>query len=365
MVKGENPAAKVDRLVAIGRGVKGVGDDPEGLWAASCVVDGLRMTAGQGGIGRIADQEHWEGAFRDGSNGRDLRGGETGEGLSAPEEQPGTGSEESFAEPGIFLQARVVVGSFAKAGEGGFGDDRLDAGVDSGGLQGDARAHGFAEGEDVGGMLGSDEGVEDGAGVLAFEPAVGGDGSIALAVGAGIHEDDGVACVQQDLGLIDHADAVIGDAVKRENPVAVGVSGANFPSAQSDAIASGDCEVFEVGAGRLETQIGLMDQVGSEQAALRMKKCGSEKPSTNCRKQHGEQDKKQGDAEGLAHIDIDGKAAQRVQAKCADTPARPSRAEEDVFALKHLDGEIEGDGGVDTSRAKDDGNVVPVISSGD
>src|SRR6266513_213140 len=41
-----------------------------------------------------------------------------------------------------------------------------------------------------------------------------------------------------------------------------------------------------------------------------------------------------------------------------------SGAEKNGFALKHFYGEEEGDGGIDTSRRKDDGDVVPVIGAG-
>jgi len=64
-------------------------------------------------------------------------------------------SEKSFAEPGIFSQAGVVIGRFTEIGEGGFGDDRLDARIGGRGLQRDARAHGFAEGENMQGGAGA------------------------------------------------------------------------------------------------------------------------------------------------------------------------------------------------------------------
>src|SRR6266566_1394539 len=39
------------------------------------------------------------------------------------------------------------------------------------------------------------------------------------------------------------------------------------------------------------------------------------------------------------------------------------RAEEDGFALEHLDGEEEGSGGVDAGRCKDDGDEIPMVSA--
>ncbi len=81
-------------------------------------------------------------------------------------------------------------------------------------------------------QLGSAQRVEDGLGVVAFEPAVGGELAFAGAVGAGVHHDDAVAGAEEKFGLGDDADAVVGDAVEEEDPVAVGMIGADDPAAE-------------------------------------------------------------------------------------------------------------------------------------
>src|SRR5271168_2680500 len=86
--------------------------------------------------------------------------------------------------------------------------------------------------------------VDDGGGVAAFEPAVGGHGAVAGAVGAGVHHHDAVAGAEQQAGLTDAADAIVGDAVEDENPGAVGILWTNFPAAQRDAIWRGHVEVL-------------------------------------------------------------------------------------------------------------------------
>jgi hypothetical protein len=45
-------------------------------------------------------------------------------------------------------------------------------------------------------------------------------------VGTGVHHNDAVAGAEEEFGLADDADAVVGDAVEEEYPVAVGT---NFP----------------------------------------------------------------------------------------------------------------------------------------
>ena len=78
--------------------------------------------------------------------------------------------------------------------------------------------------------------VDDGAGVVALEPAVGGDGAIAGTMGAGVHHDDAVTGAKQKFGMADHADAVVGDAMEEKDPVAVGMIGPDDPAAEEDAI---------------------------------------------------------------------------------------------------------------------------------
>jgi hypothetical protein len=46
-------------------------------------------------------------------------------------------------------------------------------------------------------------------------------------------------------------------------------------------------------------------------------------------------------------------------------PHSKSGAEEDGFALEHLDGDEKGGGGVDARGGEDDGDVVPMIGAGD
>ena len=76
------------------------------------------------------------------------------------------------------------------------------------------------------------------------------------------------------LGVADHADAVVGDAVVEEDPVAVGMVGANNPAAEEDAIGSADIEVFAVAAAVGEGGVGFADEVGSDLATDGMEEAG-------------------------------------------------------------------------------------------
>ena len=77
---------------------------------------------------------------------------------------------------------------------------------------------------------------EDGAGVSAFEPAVSGDRAAAGAVRSGVHHDDAVAGAQQKLRLADDSDAVVADAVKKQNPAPVGIFGPDFPASKKRSV---------------------------------------------------------------------------------------------------------------------------------
>ena len=53
---------------------------------------------------------------------------------------------------------------------------------------------------------------------------------------AGVHHDDAVAGAEKEFRLADYADAVVGDAVKQQNPDPVGIFRADFPAAEKSAI---------------------------------------------------------------------------------------------------------------------------------
>jgi hypothetical protein len=134
-------------------------------------------------------------------------------------------------------------------------------------------------------QLGEDQRVDDGAGVVAFEPAVGGDGAAAGAVGAGIHHDEAVAGAEQELRVADDADAVVGDAVEEEDPIAVGILRADFPATENCSIGSTNVEILAGGTGDRQGNVGFVDEVGSQLAADGMKECGAGEPSGYRREQ--------------------------------------------------------------------------------
>ena len=318
----EDAAAKFFGCKAVGGGVEGAGNDPELFGAARGGVNHFRMTAGKRDISFIAYEENGKSARGDRFYRRNFRDGKTSEFFVAVEQSPGAGSEKSFAEPGIFPESGVIVGCFADAGERSFSDDGFDARIDGRGLQNDSSAHGFTEGEEMRGRgrgfeprheagvghlhgnifvaFGSEEGVDDGARVIAFEPAVGGDRAAASAVGAGVHHDDAVAGAQQKFRLTDDSDAIVGDAVEDEDPVAVGILGADFPSTKRRSIRGFHVEVFAGCAGGGEGGVGFADKIGRQLAADGMKEGRSSEPSGNGGQERREEQQNQSDANQAA-----------------------------------------------------------------
>src|SRR5271169_3912638 len=136
-----------------------------------------------------------------------------------------------------------------------------------------------------------EEGVDDGLGVVALEPAVGGEMAFAGAVGAGVHHDDAVAGTEEEFGLADDADAVIGYAVEEEDPGAIGAAGADDPAVEQDAIGGADVEVFAMAAGVGEGGVGFADEVWGELAADGVEEAGGYKPPSDTR-QDGRQEEK-------------------------------------------------------------------------
>ncbi len=143
------------------------------------------------------------------------------------------------------------------------------------------------------------QGVDDGAGVVAFEPTVGGDGAAAGAVGAGVHHDDTVAGAQQKFGLTDDSNAVVSDAVEDKNPVAVGILRPDFPAAEKRSIRSLDVEVLTGCAGGGEARVGFADEIRRELAADGMKERGSSDPSGYSSQERREK-KRRGEGVGIA-----------------------------------------------------------------
>src|SRR5215475_12447348 len=113
-------------------------------------------------------------------------------------------------------------------------------------------------------LFGKLECVDDGTCVFAFEPAVGGDGTAAIAMIARIHHHDAVPVLQKEFGLADNADAVVGDSMKQQDPGAVWICGTDFPATQKNAIRGANGEVFAVAFGMREAGVGFSYEIRGE-----------------------------------------------------------------------------------------------------
>jgi hypothetical protein len=98
-------------------------------------------------------------------------------------------------------------------------------------------------------------------------------------VGAGVHHDDAVTGAEEKFRLADYADAIIGDAVKKEDPTSVGMLRTDDPTSKENAVRGADIEVFAVAAGKGERGVGFADEVGGKFAANRMKEAGGDEPA--------------------------------------------------------------------------------------
>src|SRR5215475_7146612 len=154
-------------------------------------------------------------------------------------------------------------------------------------------------------FFGSFESVDDCARVFSLEPAVRGDVSAAVAVTAGIHHDDAVAILQEEFGLTDDADAVVGNSVKQQNPGTVGLFRAHFPAAEQRAVWGTDDEIFAATVGVFEALVSLADQVRSERTLHGMKEHWASKPAADggeCRWKENQNQKNSGEPVHLLHI---------------------------------------------------------------
>lgn len=124
--------------------------------------------------------------------------------------------------------------------------------------------------------------------------------AFAGAVSAGVHHDDAVTGAKQELRLADDADAIIGDAVKEENPISVGIRRRDFPAAEHYAVGSADVEVFAVATGIGDGSVGFADEVGGEFAADGMEEGRGDEPAGDACQEWRKEKKDQQDADEAA-----------------------------------------------------------------
>ena len=175
-------------------------------------------------------------------------------------------------------------------------------GIGGRGLHHDAGAHGFAESKEMFGVSVRFESVDDGASVIAFEPAVGGDGTAAGAVGAGVHHDNAVSGAQQEFRLTDDSHAVVRDAVEEEDPIPIGIFRADFPATEKHSIRSANLEILAACPSDGERGICFADEVRSQLAANGMEERRAGEPTGHSRQERWEEQQNQSDAyETVAH----------------------------------------------------------------
>src|SRR6266436_2457904 len=138
-------------------------------------------------------------------------------------------------------------------------------------------------------MLRREQSIDDGAGVVAFEPAIGGDGSAAGTVGAGVHHDHAVAGAQEEFRLADYAHAVVRDAMEDEDPAPIGIFRADFPAAEQGSVRGAHIEILAGRAGGGKGGVGFAKEIGSQLATKWMKEGRSGKPSSDSREERREE----------------------------------------------------------------------------
>jgi hypothetical protein len=87
--------------------------------------------------------------------------------------------------------------------------------------------------------------------------------------------------------VAEHAHAIVGHAVKDENPIAVGLRRTHLPAAKAHVIGSAHLEVFPMRANLRESRVGLPDEVRRELPAHRVKKPGPNHPAGSGRQERG------------------------------------------------------------------------------
>jgi hypothetical protein len=233
---------------AYGSAVLGVGDFPEN-YVRIAGLDATGMARRNVAVDLAMNQKDWNSGSCDRIFWRDLLHVEAVLPARVEESEFDDGAEEGASEPWAQVKglAHAVVGDLAEGGEGRFGGDRAEAGLDRERLQELGSAHRFGEPEDAVRMILRGDEVEPLVNVVAFEEAVGGEWAAAGAVGAGVGEKYSESVGQEELRVSGHADTVVGQAVEENCCVAVGAVGMDDPSAEGDGVWRCDGDVRQVG----------------------------------------------------------------------------------------------------------------------
>jgi hypothetical protein len=109
-------------------------------------------------------------------------------------------------------------------------------------------------------------------------------------VTAGVHHDDAVAGSEKEFGLADYADAVVGDAMEEQDPIAVGMIGANNPASQETAVACLDVEIFSMPAGMRERGVSFADEVLGKLPTNGVKESWRDEPARNASQEGGQEE---------------------------------------------------------------------------
>ena len=96
-----------------------------------------------------------------------------------------------------------------------------------------------------------------------------------------IHHDHTVASFEQNLSLAQDPDAIVSDAVEKQDSVAIRISGTNFPSPKRYAIGSTHVKLLPVSANARECKVCLSDQFRGQLPAEGMQKHWTYEPSAH------------------------------------------------------------------------------------
>jgi len=115
--------------------------------------------------------------------------------------------------------------------------------------------------------------------VISFQPAVRCHRPIARSVRARVHHRHAIARLQQQLCLSQCTHAIVGDTMKNEHPISVGLRGTNLPAAQESTIEGAHIEILAMRADLCKCGISFLNEIGREFPAHRMQERRARQPA--------------------------------------------------------------------------------------
>src|SRR5882672_1096047 len=230
------------------------------------------MTCWDVAVNLAVDQKHWNFRRGDHCHRRDLFQVESIFPTGIEKSDLDNGPQECSSQPwaGVKELSHAIEANLPKIRERRLSNHRAEHRIAAYRLQELGSTHGLAETEDAPGVQVCLKPASPVSYVSTFKQTIGCDCTVALSVRSGIGHQHGVAVIEKQLGIADHADTVVAESVQHEDHAAVVGAGLYQPRFQEQIVFCSDGNIPEIRSGAASEFLRVAYRSGIQEAALRM-----------------------------------------------------------------------------------------------